>query len=70
MEHQNNLPQKNKQDDSSEDPRHEGHAKEWQDRARFVLDAKEKVDDVGSAKQSPTGEEIKDEEKKEDIASY
>lgn len=57
-----------KQDDIPEDPENEGHVKEWQDRARVVLDAKEAVHNTASPRQSPPGEEIEDvEEKSENI---
>lgn len=52
-----------------DDPRNEGHTREWQDRARVVLDAKEAVHDKSSPNQSPVdSEEIPDvEEKSKDI---
>ena len=36
-----------------DDPKQEGHTKEWQDRARVVLDAKKAVQTEASPKQSP-----------------
>lgn len=39
------------------DPQKEGHTKEWQDRARVVLDAKEDAQTEASPKQSPVPEE-------------
>lgn len=36
-----------------QDPQEEGHAREWQDRARVVLDAKEAVQHTSADKQSP-----------------
>lgn len=36
-----------------DDPRNEGHAREWQDRARVVLDAKESAEREASPNQSP-----------------
>lgn len=36
-----------------EDPRNEGHTREWQDRARVVLDAKELAEKNASPNQSP-----------------
>lgn len=57
-----------KHDDSAEGPENEGHVKEWQDRARVVLDAKEAVHNAASPRQSPPGEDIEDvEEKSENI---
>jgi hypothetical protein len=48
-----------------DDPRQEGHTKEWQDRARVVLDAKEAAHTEASPKQSPVpGEDIEDVEEK------
>ena len=38
------------------DPREEGHTKEWQDRARVVLDAKKAAGTEASPKQSPDTE--------------
>ncbi len=74
MEQDKNFPQKEEQEkkhgDSSEDPENEGHVKEWQDRARVVLNAKEAVHDSASPRQSPSGEQIEDTKEKEDTASY
>lgn len=40
-----------------DDPQREGHTREWQDRARVVLDAKEDAQTEASPKQSPVPEE-------------
>jgi len=40
-----------------DDPRNEGHTREWQDRARVVLDAKEAAKTEASPNQSPHPEE-------------
>ena len=46
------------------DPKNEGHSKEWQDRARVVLDAKEAAKTEASPKQSPLpGEDVDDVER-------
>lgn len=50
--------------DKDLDPRQEGHTREWQDRARVVLDAKEDVKHDASQNQSPKPEEIEDVEEK------
>ena len=50
--------------DKDLDPRQEGHTREWQDRARVVLDAKEDVKHDASKNQSPKPEEIEDVEEK------
>lgn len=39
--------------DRNNDPTKEGHTKEWQDRARVVLDAKEDAQKDSADKQSP-----------------
>lgn len=53
---------------SDANPKNEGHVKEWQDRARVVLDAKEQAGTEASPKQSPTDENTEDvEEKSEKI---
>ncbi|MBL7696854.1 MAG: hypothetical protein JNK79_01800 [Chitinophagaceae bacterium] len=39
------------------DPRQEGHTREWQDRARVVLDAKEAAKTAASPNQSPEPDE-------------
>ena len=44
------------------DPNKEGHTREWQDRARVVLDAKEAAGTEASPRQSPVNAE--EEEKK------
>ncbi len=44
--------------DKNNDPKQEGHTREWQDRARVVLDAKEDVKHNASPNQSPKPEEI------------
>lgn len=36
-----------------DDPKQEGHTREWQDRARVVLDAKKDAHTEASPKQSP-----------------
>lgn len=53
----------------NEDPKNEGHTREWQDRARVVLDAKKAAGTEASPKQSPVqGEDSEDvEEKSEEI---
>lgn len=49
----------------NDSPRNEGHTREWQDRARVVLDAKEAAKTEASPKQSPLpGEDIEDVEEK------
>lgn len=66
MEQKNNFPQQDeslKKHGDSDDPRNEGHTKEWQDRARVVLDAKEAVHGEASPRQSPT-DDIEDVEEK------
>lgn len=50
--------------DKDLDPRQEGHTREWQDRARVVLDAKEDVKHDASQNQSPKPGEIEDVEEK------
>ena len=48
------------------DPRKEGHTREWQDRARVVLNSKEDAQKESKDKQSPLpgeGRNIEDEEK-------
>jgi hypothetical protein len=40
-----------------EDPNKEGHTREWQDRARVVLDAKKAAKTEASQKQSPLPED-------------
>ena len=40
-----------------DNPKNEGHTKEWQDRARVVLNSKEDVNKNGSPNQSPEPEE-------------
>lgn len=50
--------------DKNNDPRQEGHTREWQDRARVVLDAKENVKHNASPNQSPRPEETEDVEEK------
>jgi hypothetical protein len=52
-------------DKKETNPENEGHAKEWQDRARVVLDAKEAVQNSASPNQSPDDEDV--EEKSEDV---
>jgi hypothetical protein len=49
----------------------EGHTREWQDRARVVLDAKENAKTEASPNQSPVaGEDIEDvEERSKDFGS-
>ncbi len=43
----------------------EGHTREWQDRARVVLDAKEAAQTEASPKQSPLpGDDVEDVEEK------
>jgi hypothetical protein len=52
-----------------DDPQNEGHTREWQDRARIVLDAKEAAKTEASPNQSPASpKEIEDvEEKSENL---
>ena len=38
-----------------DNPKNEGHTREWQDRARVVLDAKESAHTEASPNQSPVG---------------
>ncbi|MBO9572030.1 MAG: hypothetical protein J7497_07455 [Chitinophagaceae bacterium] len=68
-ERQNDLNDPRRQ---KEDPRNEGHVKEWQDRARVVLDAKEAVNNTASPNQSPSEEDVeeKSDRIKGDNASY
>ena len=40
-----------------DNPKNEGHTREWQDRARVVLDAKESAHTEASPNQSPVGGE-------------
>jgi hypothetical protein len=40
-----------------EDPKKEGHTREWQDRARVVLDAKKAARTEASPNQSPESDE-------------
>jgi hypothetical protein len=50
-----------------DDPKSEGHTREWQDRARVVLDAKKAARTEASPKQSPLpGEDLEDVEEKSD----
>lgn len=51
-----------------DDPKREGHTKEWQDRARVVLDAKKNAQTESGDKQSPAsgdGEELQKNSEKE-----
>lgn len=48
-----------------DDPKKEGHTREWQDRARVVLDAKKAAHTEASPNQSPGEENIDAEEKRE-----
>jgi hypothetical protein len=52
-----------------DDPRNEGHTREWQDRARVVLNAKKDARTEASPNQSPvSGEKDEDvEEKSENL---
>lgn len=43
-----------------ENPKNEGHTREWQDRSRVVLDAKEAVHNEASPNQSPVSNEPTD----------
>lgn len=57
------------------DPKGEGHTREWQDRARVVLDAKKDADSEASPNQSPEGEKAKgkesgSDERKNDEPAY
>jgi hypothetical protein len=47
------------------DPRNEGHTREWQDRARVVLDAKKDAKSEASPDQSPLPDE--DAERNENV---
>jgi len=40
-----------------DNPKNEGHTKEWQDRARVVLNSKDDVNKEASPNQSPDAEE-------------
>ena len=40
-----------------QDPKNEGHTREWQDRARVVLDAKKAARTEASPNQSPASDE-------------
>ena len=52
--------------DKDQDPKQEGHTREWQDRARVVLNAKEAAGKDASPNQSPKpGEEDVEEKSKE-----
>jgi len=54
--------------DKDDDLKQEGHTREWQDRARVVLNAKEDVKHNASPNQSPKPDEIEDvEEKSEEV---
>jgi hypothetical protein len=44
-------------DDIEEVEEEEGHAKEWQDRARVTTDANQHIHEIGSPKQSPGPDE-------------
>jgi hypothetical protein len=44
-----------------DDPRNEGHTREWQDRARVVLDAKKAAGTEASPNQSPVTDAEKEE---------
>lgn len=46
-----------------DDPRNEGHTREWQDRARVVLDAKKAARTEASPNQSP----VTDADKEDDV---
>lgn len=47
-----------------DDPVNEGHTREWQDRARVVLDAKKAAGTDASPDQSPTSDKVEDVEEK------
>ena len=47
-----------------DDPMNEGHTREWQDRARVMLDAKKAAGTEASPDQSPTSEKVEDVEEK------
>jgi hypothetical protein len=49
-----------------DDPKNEGHTREWQDRARVILDAKKAARTEASPNQSPTpaSDDRKDNEEK------
>jgi hypothetical protein len=52
-----------------EDPKREGHTREWQDRARVVLDAKKAARTEASPNQSPVSDDEtreKDEKKRKE----
>jgi hypothetical protein len=48
-----------------DDPKREGHTKEWQDRARVVLDAKKDAQADSVDKQSPVNDEGKNDDNPE-----
>jgi hypothetical protein len=48
-----------------DNPKNEGHTREWQDRARVVLDAKESAHTEASPNQSPVGGENNGDTEKE-----
>ena len=50
--------------DKEQDPKQEGHTREWQERARVVLNAKEDVEKEASPNQSPKPDEDEDVEEK------
>lgn len=58
---------------NQDDPKQEGHTREWQDRARVVLDAKKDAGSEASPRQSPeqkkkseeSTEELKEADKKQ-----
>jgi hypothetical protein len=48
------------------DPKDEGHTREWQDRARVVLDAKKDANTEASPKQSPESERTNETDRKKE----
>lgn len=51
-----------------DNPNREGHTREWQDRARVVLDAKEKAKTEASPNQSPVSGQDRGEENRNERA--
>ena len=49
-----------------DNPRNEGHTREWQDRARVVLDTKKAAKTEASPKQSPSEDDMEQREENTD----
>ena len=50
-----------------QDPKNEGHTREWQDRARVVLDAKKAARTEASPNQSPASDEMNTNDEANDV---